>query len=85
MSSIEIGNWVSIYLATAICCAFAITLTTLSLATEMFRERFWRQPWTRVRILLFVPATWWRWQRRYFLSTPVTLGIVGGFAATLSW
>lgn len=85
MTPIEISNWVSIYLATAICCAFAISLTTASLAVEMLQERFWRQPWSRTRALLFVPRTWWRWQRRYFLSTPVTLGIVGSFAASLSW
>jgi hypothetical protein len=84
MSPLEISNWVSIYLATALCCTFAITLTTGSLIAEMIQERFWRQPWTRARVVLFVPRTWWRWQRRYFLSTPVTLGIVGSFAASLN-
>jgi hypothetical protein len=28
---------------------------------------------------------WWRWQKSYLLSTPVTLGIVGFFAASMSW
>lgn len=83
MTSIEISNWVSVYLATAIWCAFAISLTTTSFALEMLQKRFWRQPWSRTGAL--VPRTWWRWQRRYFLSTPVTLGIVGSFAASLSW
>jgi hypothetical protein len=85
MSPSEISNWISIYLATAICCAFAITLTTCSLMAEMIQERFWQQPWDGTRVFLFVPRTWWRWQRRYFLSTPVTLSIVGGFATTLNW
>ena len=85
MSPTEIQNWVSIYLATAICCGFAITLTTLSVGSEMVGERFWRAPWTPTRLALFLPRTWWRWQRRYLTSTPVTLSIVGSYAATLSW
>jgi len=85
MSPIEISNWVSIYLATAICCAFAIVLTTISVAIEMIGQRFWREPWRARRAILFVPHTWWRWQRRYFLSTPVTLGVAGSFAASLTW
>ncbi|WP_347340899.1 hypothetical protein [Sphingomonas lacusdianchii] len=34
---------------------------------------------------LFLPKVWWRWQKLYLLSTPVTLFIVGWFAATLRW
>ena len=85
MTALEISNWVSIYMATVICCAFAITLTTGSIIVEMAQESFWRQPWNRAQLVLFLPRTWWRRQRRYLLSTPVTLGIVGGFAASLNW
>lgn len=85
VSAADIQNWLSIYIATAICCGFAITLTTLSLGADMVRERFWSMPWSLRRIIFFAPRTWWRWQRRYFLSVPVTLGIVGSFAASLNW
>jgi hypothetical protein len=34
---------------------------------------------------LLLPRIWWRWQKLYLLSTPVTLGIIGYFAASLSW
>jgi len=81
----DIQNWLSIYLATAICCGFAITLTTLSLLADLIGERFWAGPWTAARGVLFLPRIWWRWQRRYFLSTPITLGIVSAFATSLSW
>jgi len=81
----EFHNWVAIYLATAICCGFAITLTTGTVAYEMVRNRVWQQEWTICSAVLLLPRIGWRWQRRYFLSTPVTLAIVGYFATSLTW
>ncbi|MDO6414421.1 hypothetical protein Q4F19_08510 [Sphingomonas sp. BIUV-7] len=84
---LELQNWLAIYAATFACCVIALTLSTASVGYELYRERIWstidvRSPRT---MLLFVPKIWWRWQRRYFLSTPVTLAIVSWFGATLSW
>lgn len=60
----------------------------LSIATifvELYREEAWGNLKTLRSAILFVPRTWCRWQKLYLLSTPVTLAIVGSFAATLSW
>ncbi|OYX59604.1 MAG: hypothetical protein B7Y89_18020 [Novosphingobium sp. 32-60-15] len=85
LSPIEISNWLAIYAATGLCCAIAVILSvTISLA-ELYRERAWAGLNLASDVLRFVPKTWWRWQKRYLLSTPVTLMIVGSFAATLSW
>jgi hypothetical protein len=53
--------------------------------SELHRERAWVGLSSAGDALRFVPKTWWRWQKRYLLSTPVTLVIVVSFAATLSW
>ena len=85
MTPMEIANWVSIYAATGICCAIAFALSVGTIAAELYRERAWTTI-TGVRSLaVFLPRMLWRWQQRYLLSTPVTLAIVGGFAATLDW
>ncbi|OYZ99306.1 MAG: hypothetical protein B7X99_08560 [Rhizobiales bacterium 17-65-6] len=85
LSPIEISNWLAIYAATGLCCGIAVILSvTISLA-ELYRERAWAGLNSASDVLRFVPKTWWRWQKRYLLSTPVTLMIVGSFAATLSW
>jgi hypothetical protein len=85
MTALDLQNWISLYLATAMCCGFAIVLTTLTVASDMYRERVWLGNWNASRMALFVPRTWWRWQRRYFMSTPMTLGIVSAYALSLSW
>ena len=85
LSPIELANWLSLYLATAMCCAIAAALSVGFLASQLYREQPWRQV-TGVRAaVLFVPQTWWRWQKLYLCSTPVTLGIVALFGASLSW
>ena len=85
LAPLEISNWIAIYLATGICCAIALTLSVGSVAIEMYRERAWTGI-TGVRsAILFVPRTWWRWQKRYFMSFPVTLGIATYFGLSLTW
>lgn len=85
LSPVEISNWLAIYAATGLCCLLAVILSvTISLA-ELYRERAWAGLNSVGDVLRFLPRTWWRWQKRYLLSTPVTLIIVGSFAVTLSW
>jgi len=85
LSPIEVSNWLAIYTATGLCCGIAGVLSVTISLTELYRERAWSQLNSAGDFLRFVPTTWWRWQKRYLLSTPVTLIIVGSFAATLSW
>lgn len=85
LSALEIQNWIALYAAAGICCVFALVLSVATTAVELYRERAWANIRTVRGAMLFIPRTWWRWQKLYFLSTPVTLAIVGSFAATLSW
>ena len=85
MTATEINNWIAVYAATGICCALAFSLSVATVATELVRERAWATITSMRSLVVFVPRTWWRWQQRYLLSTPVTLAIVGAFAATLDW
>ena len=85
MSSHEIANWLSLYLATFMCCALAMALTLPVVGAELYRDMIWRDARTWKGAALLVPRVWWRWQKRYLLSTPVTLGIVGAYACSLQW
>jgi hypothetical protein len=85
MTQIEVENWVSIYAATSACCMFALILSVVTVGIEALRERRWHDIHDLRSLVLFGPKLWWRWQKRYLLSTPVTLVIVGWFAATLDW
>ena len=85
MTPLEISNWVAIYAATGVCCAFALMLSVLTISIELHSERAWRDITSFRSAALFVPKLWWRWQKRYLFSTPVTLIVVAWFAATLAW
>ncbi len=85
MSALEIQNWIALYTAASFCCLFAVVLSIATICVELYREEAWHDLTTLRGTILFVPKTWWRWQKLYLLSTPVTLGIVGSFATTLSW
>lgn len=85
LSALEVQNWIALYAAAGLCCLFAVVLSIAAVCVELYREGAWRDLTTLRATILFVPRTWWRWQKLYLLSTPVTLGIVGSFAATLSW
>lgn len=84
-SSIEIANWIAIYLAAAICCAIAMALSVSVTVHSMWRDRVWEDVRTVRGAIMFLPRQWWRWQKLYLLSTPVTLSIVGSFAASMRW
>lgn len=84
-SVLEIQNWIALYAAAGICCALAVVFSVAAMVVELHREHAWENLRTVRSAILFVPRTWWRWQKLYLLSTPVTLAIVGSFATTLSW
>jgi hypothetical protein len=84
LTQMEIANWLAIYVGVGLCCALAVSLSVAVLLGQLVQERAWRQI-HGVRAALFLPRTWWRWQKLYLLSTPVTLCIVAWFAATLRW
>lgn len=85
LTQLEIANWIAVYVAVGLCCAIAVMLSVGVLAVQLVRERTWTQVRDVRSAVLFLPRIWWRWQKLYFLSTPVTLAIVGWFAATLTW
>lgn len=81
----EIANWIALYAAAGLCCGLAVILSVATSLSELYRERAWVGLQSAGDVLRFVPRAWWRWQKSYLLSTPVTLAIVGSFAATLHW
>jgi hypothetical protein len=84
-SPVEIANWIAIYLAAAICCGIAMALSVSVTLHGMWQDKAWQDVRTVRGAALFLPKAWWRWQKLYLLSMPVTLGIVCYFAATMSW
>lgn len=84
-TALEIENWAALYVAAGICCAFAMTMSVAVTGWQACQERIWTDVRTRRQAMLFLPRLWWRWQKLYFLSTPVTLGIVAALAASMTW
>lgn len=85
LSQAEIANWLALYAAAGVCCGLAVILSVARSIYDLYRERAWLGLKSTGDVLRFLPRTWWRWQKSYLLSTPVTLLIVGSFAATLTW
>ena len=85
LSDAEMINWMALYTATALCCAIAMALAILVLACRLWREKAWAQLRSAKDVALFLPKSWWRWQKLYLLSPPVTLAIVSSFGFTLRW
>jgi hypothetical protein len=84
-SQFEIVNWVAIYVAAAIGCAIAMILSVGATLHGLWQDKAWQDVRSVRGPALFLPRAWWRWQKLYLLSTPVTLGIVSYFAATMTW
>lgn len=82
-SSVEISNWISLYLAAALCCAIVMALSSCVTIRGLYRDRIWNNATSLRPALLLLPKICWRWQKLYLLSTPLTLGIVAWFASTL--
>lgn len=76
MSSAELANWISLYVATAVMAAIACVLAVISVSYDLYRERGWHELATVRGAVLFAPKLWWRWQKRYLLATPVILSVV---------
>ncbi|PBN42285.1 hypothetical protein [Sphingobium sp. D43FB] len=85
LTAIELANWLALYLAAGLCCAIALALSCATTMVELYRERSWATVTSLRSAVLFVPRTWWRWQKLYLTSMPVTLGVVMLFAASMSW
>lgn len=85
LTQIELTNWIALYVAAGICCGLAFTLACARVMVEIYQERSWEAVHSLKAAALFVPRTWWRWQKLYLTSTPVTLAIVGLFAASMHW
>jgi hypothetical protein len=85
MSLHEIANWTALYLATFICSAITLTLTSIAWMHFVAITAPWRELATWHGRLLFLPKLWWKWQKLYLSGTPVILMIVVYFAATMAW
>ncbi|MDF0490390.1 hypothetical protein PX554_19870 [Sphingomonas sp. H39-1-10] len=85
MSVVDFENWAALYAATALCCLMAALAAGIAVGVELYRERAWTQLASVRGAIAFVPRTWWRWQRRYLLATPMILAIVTAFGVTLDW
>lgn len=85
LTPIELSNWAALYAGTALCCAIAAALSIAVLAYRCARDRVWLELGSPRCVALFVPRLWWRWQRLYLTSTPVTLIIIVAFGFTLRW
>jgi hypothetical protein len=85
MDKVELANWMAIYAATGVCCFLATLLSAITVGYEVVREKTWPRRTDWKAMIAFGPMLWWRWQKRYLFSTPVTLAIVASFAATLDW
>lgn len=85
MSPHDLQNWVALYVATFCCSVAAMIASVTSIAVELAKERAWTTIHTPRDAILFVPRIWWRWQQRYLLAAPCTVGIVTSFAISLRW
>src|SRR3546814_6355243 len=85
LTTVEAANWMALYLATGICCAMAFALSIGMMLCAVYRERSWTAVTSWQAALLFVPRTWWRWQKLYLTSMPVTLAIGILFADSMNW
>ena len=87
LTAIEITNWIALYVATFCCCTIALVLSVGFLIYDLSIDGTLRKPLpsTPLGLLMLVPRLWWRWQKLYLLSTPVTLTVIAYFALSLRW
>ena len=85
LTQVELINWIALYTATGLCCAIAMVLSVSVAGVRLYREQSWQEVRTLRGAVLFLPKTWWRWQKLYLLSTPVTLAVVVSFGMSLTW
>ena len=85
MTETQIQHWIALYLATGIACGIAALLSALTLVCQILQGRSSALPDSWAAGFRILPRLWWRWQKLYWLATPVILAIVIGFAASLDW
>ena len=85
LTHLELINWMALYIAAGSCCTIAFVLAATVTVIEVFRERQWKSVTSLGSAVLFLPLTWWRWQKLYLLSMPATLGVVVLFAVSINW
>ena len=69
LSAVELHNWIALYAAAGVCCALAMIMSLGLILVQLYREQAWATLTTGRGLLLFIPSTWWRWQKLYLLST----------------
>lgn len=85
MSAHDLSLWMSLYAATSLCCAIAVVLSVAHIGIRIAREKPWQTTLGWKAWLMLGPILWWRRQKTYLLTTPVTLGIVTLFGISLPW
>lgn len=84
MSANDLQLWIGLYAAMGLCCALAAGLSAVRVVWLYHKDRsLWPRGLTGW--LLVAPRLWWRWQKVYLTTAPVTLGIIALYAATLPW
>lgn len=79
LTPLELANWTALYVATAVCCAIALSLSVPAALYQSLRGPD-ALAFATVRDRAFaLPRLWWRWQKLYFTATPVVLAIVAFF------
>jgi hypothetical protein len=85
LTQTELANWLALYAAAGLCCTIAFFLACATTIIEIHRERAWATVHSLRSAMLFLPKSWWRWQKHYLTSMPATLVIVVLFGASLRW
>lgn len=84
MSRHDLNLWIDIYAAMGLCCAIAAILSALRVVW-LYRTDDCLHPVGMKGWVLAAPLLWWRWQKIYLTTAPVTLGIIVLFGWTLPW
>lgn len=84
MTANDLRLWIDLYAAMGLCCAIAAALSVSRVCWLYWHEpnlrpKGWKA-WT-----VAAPLAWWRWQKVYLTTAPVTLGVIALYAATLPW
>lgn len=84
MTPADLKLWIEIYAAMGLMCAIAAIFSALRVlwlycSDKSLRPVGWKD-W-----LVAAPLAWWRWQKIYLTTAPVTLGIIALFGSTLPW
>lgn len=84
MSQQDLQLWIEIYAAMGLICGLAAILSAIRVAW-LYRTDTSLRPSSVRDWVLAAPLAWWRWQKTYLTTAPVTLGIILLFGWTLPW